>query len=340
MSGNATYRLHNTTILSVEAVDAPEVVTSSAIDDRLEKTYSRIRLSRGMLARLAGVQTRRWWPADSEYVDGAIEAARRALDAAGVDPQEVGVLINASVTRPHLEPAMATQVHDTLNLPTACINFDVTNACLGFLNAMHLASTMIESGQVDYALVVASESIRDLQERTIGWLERGEANRDEVTEAFATLTLGSGAAAMVLGRRDLRPDGHIFHGGVTRAGTAHNQLCIGSMQEMRTDSAGLYAEGLALAVDTYKDANPEWEWDDMAAYIAHQTSTVHIRGLCSSLGLDLARFPMTVIDHGNTASASVPFTLAKHAEHLDPGDRVLLMGIGSGLNTSMVEVTW
>ncbi len=184
MNGNASYRLSDTAILSVEAVEAPEVVTSDAIDDRLEATYARIGMTRGKLEALAGVSARRWWPEGTSYVDGAIEAGRLALSAAGIEPDRIGLLINASVSRPHIEPAIATQVHDALGLPTSCLNFDVTNACLGFVNSMQLAGTMLDAGQIDYALVVTSEGTREPQERTIARLERGETTKVEIKEAF------------------------------------------------------------------------------------------------------------------------------------------------------------
>ena len=340
MSGNAGYRLAHTTMLAVQAVQAPEVVTSRGIDDRLLDTYARVGMTRGKLEALAGVLARRWWPAGTDYVRGAIEAGRAALAAAAVDPGDVGLVVNASVCRPHLEPAVAAQVHDALGLPTSCLNFDVTNACLGFVNAMQLAGTMIDAGQARYALIVASEGTREPQERTLERLERGETTRDEIKEAFATLTVGSGAAAMLLGRAEDHPEGHRVLGGVSRAGTAHHRLCVGSMEEMKTDSQALYVEGLALAVETWRAAAADFDWADMDTYVAHQTSIVHIRGLCSALGLDMGKFPLTLVEHGNTASASVPFTLAHHQEHLSPGDRVLLMGIGSGLNTSFTELAW
>lgn len=340
MNGNASYRLSDTVILSVEAVEAPEVVTSDAIDDRLQATYARVGMTRGKLEALAGVSARRWWPEGTNYVEGAISAGRQALDAAGIEPDQIGLLINASVSRPHIEPAIATQVHDSLGLPTSCLNFDVTNACLGFVNSMQLAGTMLDAGQIDYALVVTSEGTREPQERTLDRLEHQDTTRAQIREAFATLTVGSGAAAMVLGRASEHPEGHRLLGGVSRAGTAHHQLCVASMQEMKTDSQGLFVEGLALAVDTWKDAKEEFDWEEMDVYVAHQTSSVHIRGLCDSLGLSLGRFPMTLTEHGNTASASVPFTLAKHSPQLNSGDRVLLMGIGSGLNTSFAELAW
>lgn len=340
MTGNAGYRLADTSILSVCRVEAPVVVDSDAIDDRLESTYGRVRMTRGKLESLAGVRSRRWWGEDEDYVDGAVEAGRRALAESGVDPARVGVLINASVCRPHLEPAVATRVHHELGLEPGCLVFDVTNACLGFVNAMQVAGTMIDAGQAEYALIVASEGTRQPQERTIARLERGEATRAEVREAFATLTVGSGAAGMVLGRSEAHPDGHRILGGVSRSGSAHHELCIGTMDAMKTDSNALYVEGLKLALDTWHDAQGEFDWSDMDAYVAHQTSTVHIRGLCDALDLPVEKFPLSLREHGNTAAVAVPFTLAQHLPHLGKGDRVLLMGIGSGLNTSFTELAW
>ena len=81
-------------------------------------------------------------------------------------------MINTSVSREHLEPSAAVYVHDTMGLPTPCLNFDVSNACLGFVNGMHLASAMIDSGQISYAVVVDGESARYTQEATIARLNR------------------------------------------------------------------------------------------------------------------------------------------------------------------------
>ncbi|RMB62010.1 3-oxoacyl-ACP synthase III [Tessaracoccus antarcticus] len=340
MSGNATFRLANTAILAVTRVEAPEVVTSDSLDDRLEGTYARIGMARGGLAGLAGVEERRWWPEGTSYITGGVEAGRMALEQAGVTPDQVGLLINASVSRPHLEPSVATQVHDELGMPTSCLNFDITNACLGFVNAMQVAGSMIDAGQADYALIVASEGTREPQERTLDRLVNGETTKDELKEAFATLTVGSGAAAMVLGRVDQHPEGHRIIGGLSRAGTSHHGLCIGTMEEMHTDSRALYVEGMALVTTAWEEAKSEFEWSDMDAYIPHQTSTSHLRGLSRALKLDNSKLAVSLVHHGNTAAASVPFTLAQEAPSLKSGDRVLLMGIGSGLNTSFTEVAW
>jgi acyl-CoA:acyl-CoA alkyltransferase len=340
MSGNAGFRLHNTTMLSVCAVEAPIVVPSSAFDDRLAATYRRVGMTPGMLAERAGVVERRWWPTDVSFADAAAMAGAKALAEAGIIPAQVGVMINTSVSREYLEPSTAVTVHHQLGLPTSCLNFDLVNACLGFVNAIQLAGNMIDSGQADYAVLVDAEGSRYTQEVTLARLEGEDATAADMRSQFATLTLGSGAAAMVLGRADRHPEGHRVVGGVSRAGTEHHDLCVGDLDRMRTDTKRLFEAGLALALDTWKDAKAEFDWQGIDWFVAHQTSVVHIRAMAAALGVDPSRFPLTLPTYGNMGPAAVPFTLARHADQLRSQDRILLLGIGSGLNTSYAEIIW
>ena len=340
MSGNASFRLSRTTILSVCAVEAPIVVPSTAFDERLTETYKRVGMKPGMLEKLAGVVERRWWPSDVSFADAAAIAGAKALAEAGIIPAQVGIMINTSVSRDHLEPSTAVAVHSQMGLPTSCLNFDLANACLGFVNAIQLAGTMIDSGQADYAVLVDAEGSRYTQEVTLARLEREDATAADLRSQFATLTLGSGAAAMVLGRADRHPEGHRVVGGVSRAGTEHHDLCVGDLNHMRTDSRRLFEAGLALAIDTWKAAKDEFDWNDIDWFVAHQTSVVHINAMAAALGVDPSRFPLTLPQYGNIGPAAVPFTLARHADELRAEDRILLLGIGSGLNTSYAEIVW
>ncbi|WP_194092431.1 3-oxoacyl-ACP synthase III [Ornithinimicrobium flavum] len=340
MNGNATFRHHDTAVLSVIAIDAPEVKTSEEFEAVIGDSYRRNGLRPGMLAKLAGIEERRWWPEGHSFVEGAIEAGRQALAEAGVDPARVGLLVNTSVSREHLEPSIAVSVHRALDLPTACLNFDLTNACLGFVNGIQLAATMIDAGQIDYALVVCGEGSRTPQERTLARLAAPDATAEDITTQFATLTLGSGAAAMLLGRASEHPDGHRVVGGVTRAATEHHELCVGDFTEMRTDAQGLLVAGMGLAKDLWRDAAEEFDWTDMDRYIVHQVSKVHTSRTAEALGIDAARIPLTFPTLGNVGPAAVAITLAKEADSLRRGDRVLMMGIGSGLNMTCVEIDW
>jgi acyl-CoA:acyl-CoA alkyltransferase len=340
MSGNASFRHQNTAVLTVCAVEAPVVMTSAAFDERLTDTYRRVGHKPGMLEKLAGVVERRWWPEDVSFADAAAMAGAKALAEAGVRPEQVGVMINTSVSRAYLEPSTAVALHHQLDLPTSCLNFDIANACLGFVNAIQLAGTMIDSGQAEYALLVDGEGSRYTQETTLARLAGEDTTAAELREQFATLTLGSGSAAMVLGRADQHPEGHRVIGGVSRAGTEHHDLCVGDLNRMRTDSRGLFEAGLELAMATWTDAKEEFDWSGIDWFVAHQTSVVHINAMARSLGVDPSRFPLTLPHYGNMGPAAVPFTLARHAESFRPDDRILLLGIGSGLNTSYAELIW
>jgi len=340
MSGNATQHYANTTVLSVCGVDAPHVVTSAEFDERLAATYRRVGLRPGLLENLAGVTERRWWPHDVGFADAAAMAGAKALAEAGVDPSQVGLLVDTSVSRAHLEPSAACAVHHSLGLPSNCLNFDVANACLGFLNGMQLAAMMIDAGRIDYALVVDGEGTREIQENTLTRLERPDATREDVLSQFASLTLGSGAAAMVLGRADGHPEGHRLIGSVLRAATEHHELCVGGLDGMTTDTKGLLDAGMAISGAMWHDAQTEFDWSDMDRYVAHQVSQVFTAAMCRTLEIDPARVPLSFPTRGNMGPASIPFTLATQVDTLQTGDRVMLMGVGSGLNGCCTELVW
>jgi 3-oxoacyl-[acyl-carrier-protein] synthase-3 len=267
-------------------------------------------------------------------------AAAKALAEAGITPEQVGVLINTAVSREHLEPSTAAAIHHQVGLPTNCLNFDVANACVGFVNGIQLAATMIDSSQADYAVIVDAEGSRLTQQLTLARLAGDETTAADLRSQFATLTLGSGSAAMVLGRADRHPEGHRVVGGVSRSGTEHHDLCVGDLTRMRTDTKRLFDAGLALALATWADAKDEFDWGGIDWFVAHQTSVVHIRAMAKALGVDPARFPLTLPRYGNMGPAAVPFTLARHMDQLRAEDRILLLGIGSGLNTSYAEIVW
>ena len=313
MSGNATHRFTNTAVLAVQTADASQVISSDAFDEALADTYRRV----------------------------GLRAGAKAVSESGVDPAAIGLMVNTSVSRKHLEPSTAVAVHHALGLPRSCQNFDVTNACLGFVNGMELAGAMIDSGMVEYALVVNGEDSRPVQERTIERLNGPGTVSKDVLAQFATLTLGSGAAAMVLGRADEHPEGHRLVGSASRAGSEHHELCVGDNDLMRTDLKGLLDAGLALSADLWADAAADFDWaGGMDRYIVHQVSKVHTQAMCDRFSIDPALVPTTFPTRGNLGPASVPFTLADRQDSLVDGDRVLLMGIGSGLNASCLEIAW
>lgn len=340
MPGNATTRFDNVALLSVASVLPGRVTTSQEIEERLEPSLRRLKLHRGLLSRVAGVHERRNWAAGETVNAATIAAGKKALAQAGVHSSDVGLIINTSVTRANLEPSVAVALHHGLELPSSAVNFDVANACLGFINGMSLAATMIQSGQIRHAIVVAGEDADEIQVNTIERLLQNDGNRDNFMSEFATLTLGSGSAAAVLGRADDHPAGHRIIGGVTRAATEFHRLCVGSVDGMFTDAKALLKGGLDLVVSAWKEAAPEWDWKSMNRYITHQVSSIHTSSLIKAVGLDRSHVPTTFPTLGNIGPASVPITLDREQATLRDGDRVLLVGVGSGLNTAMLELAW
>ena len=164
LAGNASFRHRNTALLSVSSVEAPRIVSSTDFDRRLASTLQRLKFPPRLLERVAGITQRRWWAAGTSFDDAAVEAGAKALAEAGVEASEVGLLINTSVTRRNLEPSVAVKIHHELGLPSSAMNFDLANACLGFVNGLILAANMIDSGQIRYAVIVNGEDSQGTQE--------------------------------------------------------------------------------------------------------------------------------------------------------------------------------
>lgn len=336
-------RFENVAIHSVALVDATQRISSTELEARLEPTLKRLRIPKGLLEGLTGIKARRVWEPQVLPSDAAALAGARALAEAGVDPSRLGILISTSVCRDYVEPSTACLVHGKLGLGPGCLNFDVGNACLGFLNGMDIVGNMIERGQIELGLVVDGENSRFVVDKTIERLAQDDADQSAFWANFATLTLGSAGVAMVLGRADSGV-GHRYLGGVTVAATEHRDLCRGQVDHMETNSADLLTCGLELAERTWARAHAELGWrpEALDEFVVHQVSKPHTDKLRARLGIDEARLLATYPEYGNVGPAGIPLVLAKAAElgRLRPGARVALLGIGSGLNCSMAEVVW
>jgi 3-oxoacyl-[acyl-carrier-protein] synthase-3 len=324
-----------------------EELTSAEIERRLEPLYTRLRLPAGRLELMTGIRSRRMWPSGTRPSAASAAAGRAALARSGIAPAQVELFIHAAVSRDMLEPATAAFAHRLIGLPESAQIFDLSNACLGFLNALTVAGAMIQSGQIRCALVASGENGRPLVEETLRTLNTPGLSRQEIKPYFANLTIGSGAVAAVVCHRSLvtgRP--HRLLGGVARAATHHNALCQGDHHgrealAMQTDSEELLVAGVELARQTWREFSAA-QGSAFDRFICHQVGSVHRRRLYEALGLDLARDFSTFETLGNTGSAALPATLAAavDAGAVRDGNRVALLGIGSGLNCLMLALEW
>lgn len=335
----------NVAIEAIAYEHAPVRVTSDDLEKQLNGAMTRMRLPPKPIELLTGIAERGFWPAGTTVSEVAARAGRRALAVAGVDPVEIGLLVNTSVCKDFLEPSMAALVHGSLGLGPKCKNFDISNACLGFMNGMELAGQLIDAGVVDTALLVDGESSRDIVEATIRRLHAPESTSQDFWDNFATLTLGSTAVAMVLTRADRSRTRHRVNGSVSLADTENNRLCVGTSERMITDSTRLLKAGVQLARRTWQlavDEIPNWSDATIDQYICHQVGRSHLNTLAQTLEINPQHLFATYGRYGNVGPAAVPLTLALAAEAgaVRPGHHVALMGIGSGLNVSMMSVTW
>ena len=334
----------NVVIKSVVSVDPPHKVSSEEVFQRLEPTFRKLRVPGNPLIDLAGIEERRVWDDGVMPSDAATLAGRKALEQADLDPKKVGILINTSVSRDFLEPSTACIVHSNLGLSNTCESFDVGNACLAFINGMNIAGRMLERGEIDYALIVNGESSKEINETTINRLLDPKVTRNQFRSEFASLTLGSGAAAMVITRGDIEPGGHAYKGGVTRAATQFNTLCRGWNTQMWTDTRSLLTEGMKLASLTYTAARTVLGWvaNDLDHVVIHQVSKAHTDAFIRAFRVDPARVYRIFPFLGNIGPASIPTVLSRivDEDRVNRGDKIALMGIGSGLNCSMAEVVW
>lgn len=347
--------LYQNVCLEAVAYRLPEeIVTSEQIEARLEPLYRRLRLPEGRLELMSGIAQRRFWPPGTLPGTESIATAHKALEAAGLDRSRVGALIHGSVCRDYLEPATACGVHHGLGLPPNCLVQDVSNACLGLLNGMVQLANMIELGQIEAGLVVGTESSRALVETTIDQLNRDTSlSRDDIKTAMASLTIGSGSAAILLVHRKLSRTGNRLLGGVVRANTDFCHLCRSGRDEaageemrplMATDAETLLHEGVRTAQPAFAEflATTGWSLADLQRTFCHQVGRAHRKLLLAELGLDPERDFTTYEYLGNTGSVALPITLAVGIEQgfVRPGDHVGLFGIGSGINVLMLAVDW
>lgn len=347
-------RYQHVCIEAIACTLPPHVVTSEEIESRLAPVYERLRLPAGRLELMTGIRERRFF--DRGTRPGTISAltAQRALDASGLDPHSVGALVHGSVCRDQMEPATAASVHHKLRLPDECLVLDLSNACLGLLNGALMIADLIEAGRIRAGIVCGTEVGRSLVEATIDTLLGDHTlTRQTIKPAFASLTIGSGSAALVLCDRRLSRQKNRLLGGTLLSDTTAHGLCAGGVEteqhgdgrpRMSTDSEALLHAGIHLAERCWKRLldGLSWTADRVQKVFTHQVGRAHRKLLLERLGIpESADFP-TVETLGNTGATALPMAAALGIQqgHLEAGDRVALLGIGSGLSSVMLGLEW
>lgn len=339
-------KFQNVVIESIAYEFPPEVWTSAEVEDKLAPLYQRLRLPHGRLELMTGIRERRFWPQGTLPSEASALAGERVLHHSQFNREAIEVIVHASVSRDRLEPATAAYVHRRLGLSSNTQILDISNACLGFLNALIMVGGLIESGMIERALIVCGENGRPLLERTIEQLLASDLTRNDIKPFFANLTIGAGAVAAVVCHRSLAPKHAVaIEHAVVETNTAANDLCqgdaaAGDALEMQTDAEQLLVAGIDVAQRAWRKLKADASWDDATPdrIVTHQVGKQHQRALFQALNLDSANDVTTCEILGNVGSVSLPISLARGLElkQIEPGHRIALLGIGSGLSSIMM----
>jgi 3-oxoacyl-[acyl-carrier-protein] synthase-3 len=334
----------NVCIESLGYVIPDRVVPTSWFEEQLEPVYKSLGTPGGFIERLTGIREHRWWDDDVQVSDGSAMAGEKAIAAAGINRSEIQCLINTSVCRDYIEPATASIVHHKLGLAPSAMSFDIVNACLGFLNGMVMVANMIELGQIDTGLVVAAEAPREGQLWTIRNMLNSPPDREALRDNLASFTLGAASVAMVLRHKSKSKSQKRLVAGAAYSNTENCQLCVAQRMWMRTKSTKLLEEGTKVVTEAWARFKEKTGWSNEVVdkLFTHQVSEpqrqVALRALKFSTDID---YP-TLQYLGNTASVAAPISMAIGLENgfVDDGDRVVLFGVGSGINSIVLGIEW
>lgn len=340
-------KFENVRIHSFGYVEPEVFMTSDEMEQKLLPLYERAKLPLGRLELQTGIKRRGYWPKGTRPSTIASMAAEKVL--AGFPREKVEILLHASVCRDFLEPATAAQVHYNLRLSPHCMISDLSNACLGVLSSILLAGQMIEAGSIKTALIVSGENAGPLIEETLHHLLSDPSmDRKKLKPYIASLTIGSAGVAILLSHSSLAPASPKVLGGSTMTDSSSVTLCQGDGSThglmMETDSEALLKAGVQLSSVNWMKAKEVlgWKNETIDKIIPHQVGTAHRLAMLTNLCLPVDRDFQTFEQFGNTGSAALPLTLmkAKEAGFFKPQDKVALLGIGSGLTSTMLGLEW
>ena len=280
-----------------------------------------------------GIRARHFADADSASSDLGVQAARKAIEAAGLKPEEIDLIIVATSTPDMVFPSTATLLQHKLGI-AGCPAFDVQAVCSGFIYALTVADAMIQNGAASKALVIGAEvfsRILDFKDRT------------------TCVLFGDGAGAVVLEASDapgilatdihadgrhvdlLCVPGHVSGGAVSGKpllqmdGQAVFKLAVGVLEECAR---------AVLAKAGKTEADVDW-------LVPHQANIRIMQSTARKLKLSMDKVVVSVDQHGNTSAASIPLALdgAVRSGQIQPGQTVLLEGVGGGFAWGAVLLT-
>lgn len=255
----------------------------------------------------------------------AAKAAERALDNAGMKAEEIDLILLSTVSSNVVLPSTACEVQKLIGATNA-VCFDLNAACSGFLFALNTAQAYIHAGMIKNALLIGAESLSNIMD----WEDRGTA-----------ILFGDGAGAAVL----CAEEGEIFPCVMHSDGMKGEALiCNNDIPKVKMDGQAVFKfavrqvpaciQELLTAID--KKA------EDIDLFVLHQANLRIVEGVAKRLQIDIERFPMNLMEYGNTSSASIPILLDElnRQGRLHRGMKLVMAGFGAGLSWGAAYMEW
>ncbi|MGC5777680.1 beta-ketoacyl-ACP synthase III [Methylobacterium sp. NFXW15] len=261
-------------------------------------------------------------------------AAQAALDAAGLGPDAIDLVICATSTPDHTFPATATQIQAALGI-TKGAAFDLQAVCAGFVFAVSTADKFLSTGAAKRALVIGAETFS----RILDWEDR-----------TTCVLFGDGAGAIVM---EAREDGErgVLSASLRSDGRHREKLYVdggpgstGTTGHLRMEGKEVFRFAVGQVTDVIVDAFEKagLSADDLDWFVPHQANRRIIEASADKLGIPREKIVLTVDQHGNTSAASIPLALDMAARdgRIKPGDLVMIEAIGGGFSWGAALIRW
>jgi len=294
----------------------------------------RVATSDDWIQTRTGIRQRHIAAPDELTSDLALHAARAALDAAGMQPADVDLIIVATTTPDMVFPSTACILQDKLGVRGGAA-FDVQAVCSGFVYALALADKMVSTGMARNALVVGAE----IYSRIVDWNDRGTC-----------VLFGDGAGAVVLVpaatpgilTAHLHADGS-YRDILAVPGQVRNGVVEG-VPFLHMDGTAVFKFAVKVLADVAEEAlaATSMHANDIDWVIPHQANIRIMDATMKKLHLPHERLVVTLGEHGNTSAASIPLALdiAVRDGRIQPGQHVMLLGVGGGFTWGSVFMRW
>lgn len=322
-----------------------ERITARQILEQVDAP-NRFGVSLDWLERVSGIHEKRKAPENMLPSDMAVLAARESMERAGLSSRSLDAIIYTGATRDYsVEPSTAHIVQAKLGATNA-VAFDVSNACHGFMNGIHLMDALIATGQVRRGLVVTGEQGSRFTHKAIEIL-KATHERSELTRLAAGLTLGDAGAALIMGPK-LGPDSGFMgfmmqsQGQYASYCTSGGVLCEGPVVTDMPAIIGQSAKLISVMFQEFFYRRLKWRIEDLSKYVIHQVGGKAFKLHSELLGIPLDIMPKTVSHLGNLITANIPLSLHNLSVNHDvmEGDKIYLSGVGSGISLSQAGLIW